>query len=322
MELKTNHHLILAPIRGITTAIYRNAISRSFGGIDSTFSPYIITREDEKLNQRSLIDANPKHNDLPLVGQVLTKEVDQFLQVADIYDDMGLKEINLNMGCPYPMVANRTKGSGLLAHPKKVETLLSGILDKCPIDFSVKIRLGRENISESKEIIKIINKLKIKKLTIHARLGIQIYKGHVDLDAFEQCLLDYDYIPCYNGDIKTLIDFNQLKLRFPEVNRWMIGRGALVNPAIFAQIKGVKFNKIEFKNKLQIMHNEIAKGHIELDNGKSDFLNKMKGQWFYLSESFENKQKVFKKIKKIRHIDQYEEAISWIFEQDLKEELF
>jgi len=324
MLIKTmnkSDHLILAPIRGITNYIYRNAIHRSFGGVDSMFAPYIVPREDEKLNERQLRDVVAEINDLPTVGQVLTKKVDQFLQVAHIHKDSGVKKINLNMGCPYPMVANRTKGSGLLLQPEKVEELLTGIVKDCPLPFSVKVRLGREEKTELKKIIPIINDLGIDDVTIHARLGKQIYKGEVDLDGFEDCLGLLPQAPCYNGDIKTVSKFNELKARFPMINKWMIGRGVLVNPALLSQIKGQKYTLEEYKEKVYLMHKEISYGFMNLDNGKSDFLNKMKGQWFYLSEVFEDSHKVFKKIKKARNFDQYDDAIDWIFEQDISEEV-
>ncbi|OIQ20605.1 MAG: hypothetical protein BM556_01320 [Bacteriovorax sp. MedPE-SWde] len=312
-----DHHLVLAPIRGITNYIYRNAITRSFGGADSALAPYIVTKSDGELNKRQLHDVTASINLLPTVGQVLTKEIDQFLEVAHIFEEQGVEQVNLNMGCPYPMVANRTKGSGLLLHPEKLDKLLNGIQKDCPLPFSVKIRLGREDCSESDTIIPIINNNGIDDVTVHARIGKQIYKGEVDLDGFQRCLDLLPNPPCYNGDIKTVEHFNSYKKRFPTIKKWMIGRGLLSNPALLAQIKGETFNESAYREKLITMHNEIAKGHLEYDNGRSDFLNKMKGQWFYLSETFEDTHKVFKKIKKSRTIEQYDEAIEWIFEQDI-----
>ncbi|OUR96822.1 hypothetical protein A9Q84_10815 [Halobacteriovorax marinus] len=312
-----DHHLILAPIRGVTNYIYRNALNATFAGADSALAPYIVPVASGELNQRQLADVEFSKNALETTGQVLTKEVDQFMQVAHIFKDLGVKKVNLNMGCPYPMVANRTKGSGLLLHPERVEKLLTTIKNKCPLEFSVKIRLGREDSSEIKKIIPIINDLEINDFTIHARLGKQIYKGEVDVDSFADCLPLLNTIPCYNGDIKTVADYKRMRETLPSISRWMIGRGVLSNPALLAQIKGQTFTKETYKSKLFEMHKLITEGYLELDNAKSDFLAKMRGHWIYLRDVFEDDHKVYKKIKKARSIEHYNDAVEWIFEQDI-----
>ncbi|EQC43930.1 tRNA-dihydrouridine synthase family protein [Bacteriovorax sp. Seq25_V] len=311
------HHFVLAPIRGVTNFIYRNALEQTFSGADSALAPYIVTKESGELNMRQLYDVEASKNLLPTTAQVLTKEADQFLHVAKIYKDLGVKKVNLNMGCPYPMVANRTKGSGLLLHPERVERLLTTIKEKCPLEFTVKIRLGREDVSEIKEIIPIINRLEINDFTIHARLGKQIYTGTVDVDAFESCLPLLETIPCYNGDINSVADYERLKKRLPMIKKWMIGRGGLSNPALFAQIKGEVFNEQSYSAKFIEMHNLITTGYLEQDNAKSDFLAKMRGHWLYFKDIFENEHKVYKKVKKAKSIEHYNDVVEWIFEQDI-----
>ncbi|WP_412462868.1 tRNA-dihydrouridine synthase [Halobacteriovorax sp. RT-2-6] len=312
-----NDHLVLAPIRGVTNYVYRNALEQTFSGADSAIAPYIVTKESNELNERQIHDVLPEKNLIPTTAQILTKEIDQFLYVANIYKDFGVKKVNLNMGCPYPMVANRTKGSGLLLHPQKVEKLLTGIKEKCPIEFTVKIRLGREDVSEIKEIIPMINKLEINDFTIHARYGKQIYVGGVDLDAFEECLPLLNTPPCYNGDINTVEDFKTYKARFPQINRWMVGRAGLSNPALMAQIKGSKFNEQTYLAKFIEMHKLMTEEYLSMDNAKSDYLQKMRGHWLYFKDIFENEHKVYKKVKKAKSIEHYNDVVEWIFEQDL-----
>lgn len=320
MEINiSNHKLIIAPIRGVTNFIYRNALESTFGGADSALAPYIVTKASGELNKRQLEDLIPSKNILPTTAQVLTKDADQFIHAAHAYKELGVEKINLNMGCPYPMVANRTKGSGLLLHPERVRELLTEIKEKCPIEFSVKIRLGREDRSEIMKIIPIINDLEINDFTIHARLGKQIYKGVVDIDGFEKCLPLLNISPCYNGDIKTVKDFETLANRMPSISRWMIGRGLLSNPALLAQIRGENFNEQKYRANLIEMHKRVSLGYLEMDNAKSDFLTRMREQWLYMKDIFEDEHKVFKKIKKAKSIDHYNDAIEWIFEQELNE---
>ena len=313
--------LILAPIRGVTNFIYRNALESTFGGADSALAPYIVTKESGELNKRQLADLNPSNNLLPTTAQILTKDVEQFLHATSAYKALGVTRVNLNMGCPYPMAANRTKGSGLLLHPIRVREILTEIKEKCPIEFTVKIRLGRESPEEIKKIIPIINELQIDDFTIHARLGKQIYKGDVDIKGFQECIPLLDKVPCYNGDIKSVADFLRIQEKLPQVNRWMIGRGVLSNPALLSQIRGRSFNEQAYRSHLFEMHKRISTGYLELDNAKSDFLTRMREQWMYLKDIFENEHKVFKKIKKAKSIEHYNDAIDWIFEQEIKQSI-
>ncbi|PIK15210.1 tRNA-dihydrouridine synthase family protein [Halobacteriovorax sp. JY17] len=316
-----DHHLVLAPIKGVTNYIFRNALEATFGGADSAIAPYIVTKESGELNQRQLFDVDFTKNQLPTTAQILTKEVSQFLHVAKLYKDMGVKKVNLNMGCPYPMVANRTKGSGLLLHPEKVERLLTEIKEKCPIEFTVKIRLGRECTSEIKKIIPIINDLEINDLTIHARLGKQIYKGSVDINGFEECLPLLRTIPTYNGDIKSVTDFNRLSKRMPQIKKWMIGRAALSNPALLSQIRGEVFNEQTYRSKFIKMHQMMSYEYLNSANAKSDYLQRMREHWLYFKDIFENEHKVYKKIKKAKTIDQFHEVIEWAMDQEISENI-
>lgn len=318
---KAEHHLVLAPIRGVTNYIFRNALEETFGGADSAISPYIVTKENGELNQRQLLDPHFEKNRIPTTAQILTKEVDQFINTTKYFKDMGVKKVNLNMGCPYPMVANRTKGSGLLLHPERVEKLLTEIKERCPLEFTVKIRLGRESRDEIKKIIPIINELEINDFTIHARLGKQLYKGQVDIDGFEECLPLLNTTPCYNGDIKSSSDFNRLSQRMPQVKRWMIGRAALSNPALLSQIRGESYNEQTYRALFIKMHKLMSEGYLSRENAKTDYIQRMREHWLYFKDVFENEHKVYKKIKKSKTIDQFHEAVEWAIDQELNQDI-
>lgn len=94
--------------------------------------------------------------------------------------EKGYKEVDINMGCPFPMLAKRHNGSGILPFPEEVEKLLE-ITQRYPeISFSVKMRLGWENAEECLKLAPILNVYPLKHITMHPRLGKQQYKGDVD----------------------------------------------------------------------------------------------------------------------------------------------
>ncbi|MCK5883921.1 MAG: tRNA-dihydrouridine synthase family protein [Bacteriovoracaceae bacterium] len=304
--------LILAPIRGITNRNFRNELQRTFGGISSGLAPFITTREDGKVSEKLIQDTDPKSNLIESIPQILTKSASQFHQVATILKNCGHKKINLNLGCPYPMVATKGKGSGMLSDPKKVEELLAGILKVADYELSVKLRLGRESSKEFEKLIPILNDLSIKDITIHPRTGIQMYGGKVDIESFDKILPQLNTIPCYNGDLTTLEDYTRLKGRYPQITRWMIGRGALINPNLFTDISDGKGSAIDL-DKIKNFIISVGEHHLNTPNGKSDFLHRMRESWEYLCKNFEQEKKVYKLITKSKSIDHYNDNIKKIF---------
>ena len=159
------------------------------------------------------------------------------------------------MGCPFPMLAKRHNGSGILPFPEEVEKLLE-IIHKYPeINFSVKMRLGWENTKECLNLLPIMNALPLKHITMHPRLGKQQYKGNADMEGFAAFAKACRHPLIYNGDIKNAEDIERIHSRFPSLAGIMIGRGLLANPALAIEYKEKKHLSAEdMKEKLFAAH--------------------------------------------------------------------
>ena len=70
--------------------------------------------------------------------------------MAGVCKELGYKEVNLNLGCPYQTVVSKGRGSGFLGKPKELERFLSDILDGCKglVEISVKTRIGLNSEEE------------------------------------------------------------------------------------------------------------------------------------------------------------------------------
>ncbi|MDR9501639.1 MAG: tRNA-dihydrouridine synthase family protein [Desulfurivibrionaceae bacterium] len=307
--------LSLAPLRGLTDAIYRNTFARHFPGFDLAMAPFLTTFEGSKVKSARLADLLPENNrDLPVVPQILSKDAHQFKILATMLFELGYETVNWNLGCPYPMVANKGRGSGLLPEPDKIASFLETIADM-PCRLSIKTRLGRQSSAEIRELIPIFNAFPLQELIIHPRLGIQLYKGKVDLEAFAFCLAHSTNPVAYNGDLCTLADFERLSSRFPEVQRWMIGRGALCDPFLPGQIKGIPLPPHPLVQ-LKAFHDELFTLYGQRLNGGSHHLGRMKAIWFYLAGSLKNSKKLLKKIQKTKNIETYCTLIDHFFAEE------
>lgn len=307
--------LLSSPLQGFTDFRFRNAFHKYFGGIDTFYSPYI------KLNGKLVIkgsyerDILPENNStLEVIPQIITNDAEEFLFVAKYVQQFGYKELNWNLGCPYPMVAKCGMGSGLISNTSQIEHILKRVHNETNIIVSMKMRMGYENPTEILDVFPILEQYPIKNIAIHARIGKQLYKGGVDLDSFQKCLDTSKKKIYYNGDITSVNKFKELQERFPSVDHWMIGRGLIADPFLPSMIKN---NTTEYpKNRFEIFeafHDEIYREYDAYLQGPTPIRMKMLGFWEYFSQSFSNPQKTFKKIKKANNSKNYEAAVKEIF---------
>ncbi len=307
--------LSLAPLRGLTDAIYRNTFARHFPGFDLTIAPFLTTFKGTKVKSAKLDDLLPENNtNLPVVPQILSKDAEQFKVLASMLFDLGYDTVNWNLGCPYPMVANKGRGSGLLPEPDKIASFLETIADM-PCRLSIKTRIGRRSSAEIRALMPVFNAFPLQELIIHPRLGVQLYKGEVDLDTFSYCLSNSTNPVTYNGDLSSLDDFKRLSSRFPTVDRWMIGRGALCNPFLPGQIKELPLPNLPLIA-LKAFHDELFTLYGERLSGSGHLLGRMKAVWFYLAGSFTDSKKLLKKIQKTKKIDSYSSLITHFFAEE------
>jgi len=50
--------------------------------------------------------------------------------------------VDLNLGCPAPVVYRKCAGGGLLREPRRVDAILGALRDALAIKFTVKTRVG------------------------------------------------------------------------------------------------------------------------------------------------------------------------------------
>lgn len=233
--------IILAPMQGLTELLFRSAYEKVFPGmIDYSISPFLsLTHGNLKDADKKIIDVDPILNQgsIPVVPQILGKEIPEFIELANRLHEVGYKEVNWNIGCPVRRVTHKHRGSGILPFPQEIEEILSGVVPNIKPSLSIKMRLGFKSKDEIFDIIPILNRYPLSSVTIHPRIGMQQYTGHPDIDTFEKALPLIRHKVIYNGDIVSMREYRMLKARFPGLDDIMIGRGVLYNPTLPVQIK-------------------------------------------------------------------------------------
>ena len=346
--------LSLGPFQGITDAPFRNVFKRHFGGIDKFYTPFFtgIHKEEHAKNLQGE-EIDPCCNDVEtLTPQILSTDAEEILRFAKQCKELGYKEINLNMGCPFPRVANKKRGCGLLPYPDKVEAMLDRVFEEIDIKFSVKCRLGYFSPEEIDAIIPIFNLFPLSELIIHPRIGKQLYKGEADVERFKELMPQINAPLVYNGDIVSVESFERISNAVQPVNNFMLGRGLLANPFLAEDIKAsviARPHSMKTENddaiqgndfldcfvprndakrvsdncyaslamaKTERLHNyvlDLYEDRLRHAGGNPKVLGRMKELWSYLMYSFDEPQDIWRKIKKINALKDYEEAVETVF---------
>ncbi|WP_339841811.1 tRNA-dihydrouridine synthase family protein [uncultured Maribacter sp.] len=303
--------LLSSPLQGFTDFRFRNAFHKYFGGIDTFYAPYIRLNGKMVIKNSYQKDLQPENNTtLEVIPQVMTGDADEFLFVVKYIQSLGYTELNWNLGCPYPMVTKQGMGSGLICNPEKIDHILKRAHEETDVTVSMKMRMGYENAEEILDVFPILDKYPLKNIAIHARIGKQLYKGGVDLDAFQRCVENTKHTLYYNGDITSVGKYKEMKERFPTIDHFMMGRGLIADPFLPSMIKN---NTTEYPNDrwkiFSEFHDTIYQQYDEALSGPTPIKMKMQGFWEYFSQSFSNPHKAFKKIKKANNPRAYQQAV-------------
>ena len=298
--------LFLAPFKGLTTKIYRNAVARHFGGFDAMFAPFISGTGHDKVNTSKLSDVAPKESMLAhTVPQFLSNNGREALAITKAMAQEGYNHVNWNMGCPFSRIADKKRGCGILPYPEELDRMLHWVFQEAPINISIKTRLGYYRAEESIKVMEVLNRYPIHMLIVHARIGTQLYAGEVDLDGFAYCLSHARMPVVYNGDIFHKERFAVLQSLFPDVHAWMLGRGALINPFLALEIKGISVSENEKRKLLISFLDEIEAQCLINQTNSLRLLGYLKAIWFYIGGMFEPHSEILYKIKKSQSIDEY-----------------
>ena len=309
-------NLYFAPLEGIGGYIYRNAQADYFEKADKYYSPFLAPNQNRSISPKEYKDIAPEHNeDITLVPQIMANNAEIFLKAAQELEQLGYKEINLNLGCPSRTVVTKYRGAGFLAKPDALEQFLEEVYSKLNIRLSLKTRLGMEDEEEFEHLLDIYNKFPVSELIIHPRVQTDYYKNTPRMESFLNALEKSKNPVVYNGDIFNKEKYQQV-MKQMDVSGVMLGRGVLANPALFGEIRGTE--KLS-KERLWEFHERLLADYTQEMSGERNVLLQLKELWFYLAWSFTNTEKYEKKIRKAQHLSDYRLVVKQLFfEQELR----
>lgn len=199
--------MILAPLRGVTIRCFRETFAKEIveAGFTEAVTPFIAALPGfDPLSDRELQSSTSslQHSAFLLTPQFIGKDAAALRTALERVKGAGFTTADLNCGCPFPMVRNKGRGSGLLRTPDILRAMLEvGCEVMGEGRFSIKARLGVDRNDELLKLMPLINEFPLRHLAIHARTARQMYEGACDWAAGEKVIAAAKVPIVRNGDL-------------------------------------------------------------------------------------------------------------------------
>lgn len=290
INFNSNNQLYLAPMSGITDKSFR-LLMRELGA-DVVISELLSAESITTSHSKTMLMLKVLEEERPVGIQLFGGDPEKMHQAAKIAIDAGADFIDINLGCPMPKVVKKRSGSALLQDPVYLQEFLSIINSDLKKPMTVKIRTGWSNDNRNAELnILAAQKAGASLVSIHGRTREQGYEGRADWE-YIKVLSQTSTMPIIgNGDI-TNAQFAHQLIKNNYSQNLMIGRGCLINPCIFLEIKKLLGQSIEIPRLIDIVERYIEITEKNVDYGYRNIKRAKIFHWFSLpfadTEEFKN----------------------------------
>lgn len=227
--------LALAPMQEVTDGAFWTLV-HGYGGADVYWTEYFRVQALSTPDKWIVDSIRTNSTGRPVVAQLIGHDIPALVRTARALQQLPIAAIDLNLGCPAPIVYRKRAGGGLLREPAHIDAILGALRDAVHIPFTVKTRLGFASAEEFDELLPIFARHSLDALTVHARTVAQMYRLPVHDDRIRQAAAAMPCPVIANGHVHDAAQAQAL-LAQTGARGLMIGRGAIRNPWLFNQIR-------------------------------------------------------------------------------------
>ncbi|MDH4066857.1 MAG: tRNA-dihydrouridine synthase family protein [Acidobacteriota bacterium] len=227
--------LALAPMQEVTDGAFWTLVHR-YGGADVYWTEYFRVQAESTPERRIAKSIRNNATGRPVVAQMIGHDIPALVRTARALQQMPVAAIDLNLGCPAPIVYRKWAGGGLLREPARIDAILGALRAAVHIPLTVKTRLGFASEEEFDALLPIFARHSLDGLTVHARTVSQMYRLPVHYDRIRQAV---EAMPCpviANGHVSSARQAQAVLAR-TGAQGLMLGRGVIRSPWLFNQIR-------------------------------------------------------------------------------------
>jgi tRNA-dihydrouridine synthase B len=227
--------LALAPMQDVTDLPFWKLMT-AYGGADIYYTEYFRVHATSNLEKWILDSIMKNPTGRPVVAQMIGNDIPALVRTARELQEYEIAAVDLNLGCPAPIVYRKCAGGGLLREPKKIDAILGALRDAVKIKFTVKTRIGFDSPEVFDELLPIFAKHSLDLLTVHGRTVLEMYRSEVHYDFIARAVAEMPCPVLANGNVHSATNAEHI-LKITGARGLMIGRGAIRNPWLFDQIR-------------------------------------------------------------------------------------
>lgn len=227
--------LALAPMQDVTDLPFWRVI-QAYGGADLYFTEYFRVYAGSRLDRHILRSVTENPTGRPVIAQLIGRDIPDLVRIALELQQYPVAGIDLNLGCPAPVVYRKCAGGGLLRDPDQVDAILGALRDAIRLRFTVKTRVGFDSPQVFERLLPVYARHGLDLLTVHGRTVSEMYRSPVRYDLIAQAVRAVGCPVLANGNIYSPAKAAEVLLH-TGARGLMIGRGAIRNPWLFRQIR-------------------------------------------------------------------------------------
>jgi len=227
--------LALAPMQDVTDWAFWKLIA-GYSGPDLYFTEYFRVTKGYRLQRSILRSITENPTGKPAIAQIIGNDAEWMVKCARQLEEHPVAAVDLNLGCPAPVVYRKCAGGGLLRDPDRIDGLLAELRAGIRGRFSVKTRIGFSDPAEFDRLLDVFSANDLDLLTVHGRTVSEKYGPHVHLDRIAHAVARMPCPVIANGNVGTVAEARRV-WEMTGAKGLMIGRGAIRNPWIFQQIR-------------------------------------------------------------------------------------
>jgi tRNA-dihydrouridine synthase 3 len=246
--------LVLAPLTTVGNLPFRR-ICKSFGA-DVTVSEMAVVFNLNRLqkNEWSLLR---RHESEDIFGiQLAVSRPQEAATFALALEASGFSYdfLDVNCGCPVEKIVKSGCGCGLWERTGRLRDVVENLAIHQSRPVSIKCRIGPdEDVPTLHRQIHQYSTWGAAAVTVHGRSRKQRYTKFANWDYLEQCALLTPLPLIGNGDIMSVEDALEHREKQPHITSFMIGRGALIKPWLFEEIKSGQVKDISSSERLDML---------------------------------------------------------------------
>ncbi len=230
-------NLVLSPMSGVTDCAFRSLVREMSGpALGLVVSEFISSEGLTRANPKTLAMLRFKESERPVSIQIFGADVDRMARAAEMVEEAGADIVDVNCGCPAPKVVRRGGGAELMRQPGRLGAILRAIKRRVSVPMTVKIRSGWDDDSlNALDIARLAADEGASMLAVHGRTRRALYTGQADWDLVARIKAELPIPVIGSGDLSGP-DAVLSRLAESGADGVMIGRAAIDNPWIFAQV--------------------------------------------------------------------------------------